>query len=559
MRATRLLLFSRPLRVTVALLAAPLALAGPALAATPSAGPWTGTGLVRAPGGPYLTDSLGRRLQLHGVNLVAKCGGGAVAQPGAGTPCIGPERGPAPAFVLTPDARDPGRRLTAADAATLARLGFDQVRLGLIWEGLEPGPRGVRPNDPRYCAPQASARPFPALGAADPYRPAIVAAYLRRMDRTVALLAHAGIRVILDMHQDAFGSAFANRVSPAPWNGEGAPPWATCTDGLASAPPAVWSTTYVSDPAVGHAIHHFFANDVRGDLQGQFARVWHAVAQHFAANPDVLGYELYNEPVDFGASAFDAELQCDYGGAIREPASCRRSGARAVPGGWIGAVRSADPAHVVFYEPAVTTDFGQPETIGIAEPLRFGNLGLAFHVYSDPATTLAIVAGERARTRTLHQPGGPPWIMDEFGASSDTAATGVTIADAGVSKLSWSYWAGLQLHDPTGNPTEALLDERTRRPDAAKAAALAVAYPAATAGIPGAESWTAASRILRYGYRVLRSVAAPTEIVVPRSVYPSGYRVAVSGARVASARGAPLLALAARRGARSVSVTVAPR
>ena len=34
-------------------------------------------GLVRSPGGPYLTDSVGRRLQLHGVNLVAKCGGGA--------------------------------------------------------------------------------------------------------------------------------------------------------------------------------------------------------------------------------------------------------------------------------------------------------------------------------------------------------------------------------------------------------------------------------------------------------------------------------------------------
>ena len=52
------------------------------------------------------------------------------------------------------------------------------------------------------------------------------------------------------------------------------------------------------DAAVGHAIHHFFANDVRGNLQGQFARVWHAVARHFATNPDVLGYELYNEPLD---------------------------------------------------------------------------------------------------------------------------------------------------------------------------------------------------------------------------------------------------------------------
>jgi endoglycosylceramidase len=548
----------RLLPFTVALLAAVFAFASAAVAAPRSAGPWTGTGLVRAPGGAYLTDSLGRRLQLHGVNLVAKCGGGAVAQPAAGTPCVGPERGSAPAFVLTPDARDPGRRLTAADAATLARLGFNQVRLGLIWEGLEPGPRGVGPNNPRYCAPQPAGRPFPALGAADPFQPAVVAAYLRRVDRTVALLAHAGIRVILDMHQDAFGSAFASRALPTPWNGEGAPRWATCTDGVAPQLPAGWATAYF-DAAVGHAIHHFFANDVRGDLQGQFARVWHVVASRFAGNPDVLGYELYNEPLDPSQAGFDSELQCDYGGPGHEPASCRRSGARAVSGGWIGAVRSADPAHVVFYEPAVTTDFGQPESIGIAEPLRFDNLGLAFHVYSDPATTLPLVAGERARTRTLHQPGGPPSIMDEFGASSDTASTGVAVDDAGGSDLSWSYWAGLQLHDPTGNPTEALLDERTRRPHAAKAAALAVPYPAATAGIPGAESWAAATRVLRYRYRVLASVAAPTEIVVPRSVYPSGYRVAASGARVVSAPGTRLLALTARRGARSVSVTVTPR
>src|SRR3712207_8970220 len=36
--------------------------------------------------------------------------------------------------------------------------------------------------------------------------------------------------------------------------------------------------------------------------------------------------------------------------------------------------------------------------------------------------------------------------------------------------VSWHYWAGLQLHDPTGSPTEALIDERTRLPKPAKAA-----------------------------------------------------------------------------------------
>jgi hypothetical protein len=68
------------------------------------------------------------------------------------------------------------------------------------------------------------------------------------------------------MHQDAWGSAFSNRMSPAPWNGEGAPPWATCTGGQTFTAPPLWSNAYF-DPAVKAAVHNFFSNDVRGDLQ----------------------------------------------------------------------------------------------------------------------------------------------------------------------------------------------------------------------------------------------------------------------------------------------------
>ncbi len=39
-------------------------------------------GTVSAPGGPSLRDSYGRRLQLEGVDLVGKCGGGARPQTG---------------------------------------------------------------------------------------------------------------------------------------------------------------------------------------------------------------------------------------------------------------------------------------------------------------------------------------------------------------------------------------------------------------------------------------------------------------------------------------------
>ena len=543
------------LRNLLALCAALVLALAAASAADAAAGGWAGAGIVRAPGGPYLTDAFGRRLQLHGVDLVAKCGGGAVPTSAPGSPCVGPARGRRLAFVMSPTAADPGRRFTAADAGTLARLGFNVVRLGIIWEGLEPGPLGVGPNDPRYCAAHAPGAPFPKLGSADPYNAAVLNAYLARTDRIVALLAHAGIRVVLDMHQDAWGSAFSNRASPAPWNGEGAPPWATCTNGHKYSAPPLWSNAYF-DPAVMAAVHNFFANDVRGDLQGQFARVWRAVARHYRDNSDVIGYEIYNEPGDFAIADFDPELECDYGGAAHEPNSCRRSGAQALRDGLIGAIQSADPNHVVFYEPGVLTDFGQHETIGIAEPLRFHRVALAFHMYGDPAQQLPLIARERAATDTL-QAGGPPLIMDEFGASNDNAMTATTVDVAGADDLSWSYWSGLQLHDPTGNPDEALLDQRTRRPSPSKARALAVPYAWATAGVPGSESF--AGGVFSYAYRVARAISAPTLIEVPRLAYPKGYRVRVRGATVISAADARLLELRASPRTRDVRVTVTPR
>ncbi|MGZ4167012.1 MAG: cellulase family glycosylhydrolase [Solirubrobacteraceae bacterium] len=537
-------------RVVVSLLI--LLCAAPAAAADG----WSRTGIVRANGGPYLTDALGRTLQLHGVNLVAKCGGGAVDTTVPGTPCVGPAQGPQLAYVLSPDAQDPGRRFTASDARTLARLGFNLVRLGIIWEGLEPGPASATINDPHYCAAHRGGTPFPKLArGTDPYDPATVRAYLGRTDRIVALLAHAGVRVIIDMHSDAYGSAFSNPRSTTPWNGEGAPLWATCTGGASFRPTAGWGAFYTLRP-IQIAMHHFFANDVRGDLQGQYARVWQAVAAHYRRNENVIGYEVYNEPNDYLVKGLDAELECDYGGPVKEPRSCAASHPDALPRGLIGAIQSADPTHVVFYEPSGSTGFGTPETIGIAEPLRFPRLALAFHTYGDVPAQLVQTAAERARTRT-DQKGGPAWILDEFGANNNDAASAATVDHAGAANLSWAYWAGMQLHDPTGGQAyEGLLDQTTRQPYPNQGRAMSVPYAWATAGTPGAQSFYRPAQTYRYRYTVDPQVHAPTEIEIPPYTYPLGYTVKATGARVASRAGAALLVLDANRGAKAVSVTV---
>lgn len=148
------------------------------------------------------------------------------------------------------------------DRPTLERfrgMGFNLVRLGVIWDGVEPEP-GVYNQE-----------------------------YLAELEEQVRVYADYGIYVLLDMHQDLYGVRYA----------DGAPEWATVTDGLPEPEKtAVWSDGYMS-PAVQRAFDHFWANDPAPDgvgLQNHFAGCWRVLAERFKDRPEVLGYDLINEP-----------------------------------------------------------------------------------------------------------------------------------------------------------------------------------------------------------------------------------------------------------------------
>ena len=81
---------------------------------------------LSSPGGPYLYDSKGRVILMHGVNVVYKH---------------------AP-YIAYPDPGQPWN-FDATDAAKMQRLGFNVVRLGIEWQALEPGSGG--PNQPQIC------------------------------------------------------------------------------------------------------------------------------------------------------------------------------------------------------------------------------------------------------------------------------------------------------------------------------------------------------------------------------------------------------------------------
>ncbi|MDD5371308.1 MAG: cellulase family glycosylhydrolase, partial [Anaerolineaceae bacterium] len=148
-----------------------------------------------------------------------------------------------------------------SDFEDLRQTGFNLVRLGLFWDGVEPEP-GVH-NE----------------------------AYLDRIEGILDLCGESGLYVLLDMHQDLYSVLYS----------DGAPEWATFTDGLPAPEEGnIWSDAYLTSEVVQHAFDHFWANDpVPADgigLQDHLAGCWQRIAQRFGARPGILGYDFLNEP-----------------------------------------------------------------------------------------------------------------------------------------------------------------------------------------------------------------------------------------------------------------------
>ncbi|HUC37498.1 MAG TPA: cellulase family glycosylhydrolase [Acidimicrobiales bacterium] len=508
------------------------------------------TGCVTAPGGPWLRDSLGRALVLHGVNAVFKV----------------------PPYEFTQVAGEPDS-LTASDAKEMASLGFDVVRLGIIWKGLEPGTLPV--NSARTCTEGIVSGSGTGASQLDA---TTLDDYLARLRNTIDLLGSYGIYSLVDMHQDVYNELFA---------GEGAPNWAVCTNGIEPTNTGNWSANYFT-PAVGLAYDHFWDNDVAGGLQQNYDRVWAAVASYLRNDPSVIGYDVFNEPFSTdiataaGNAAFDSKLECFYTGTAHAGEQSETDLPLACPPtdpaqGAVASIEESDPDHLVFYEPDVGNDFGETNWIG---PMPFGRLVLDFHDYclasagqayydfygspmcSEPEQE--VVSQEqraRADAATPEQPGGPAWFMSEFGSGEDTVDLG-RIADlADQNLLSWTYWQWKLYDDPTGGSTEALVSSDGAL-DKTKAQILVRPYAQAVAGTPVSMSYDPTSKVFELSYSAAASISAPTVVYVPvestYDVYPSGYCVRATGATVSSAAGAAHLLLRADPGAGTVSVKLGP-
>ena len=155
--------------------------------------------------------------------------------------------------------------LERSDFERIASLGMNTVRLLVHWSRLEPQP-GVRDD-----------------------------AYLAEIRQAVEWADELGLWVVLDMHQDAWGKYIAtdrNEQCPPPqshatgW--DGAPEWATFTDGL----PRCRTLLREVSPAVAQAFESFWLDRPAADgvgIQQHLIDTWAWLASEFKNSPTVAG------------------------------------------------------------------------------------------------------------------------------------------------------------------------------------------------------------------------------------------------------------------------------
>jgi endoglycosylceramidase len=459
--------------------------AASAVAATPT--------LPLSHAGRWVTDATGRVVVMHGTNMVYKL---------------------APYY---PSAAGFGN----SDAAFLQKIGFTAVRVGVLWQALEPQP-GVFNFQ-----------------------------YVRDIAKTVKTLAAHRIVSLLDFHQDQLNQEFG---------GEGFPTWAIEDGGLPNTKTA-FPSGYETNPALQRAYDNFWSDQPGPSgvgLQERYAAAWEYVAGYFANNKSVLGYELVNEP--FPGSDY---LTCIAATGCANSNAELTSFYRKVD----KAIRTVDQTHLVFYEPYVTFDYGYQDQIGSLNDPR---TVFAWHDYclgtspcsSNPTNFQNAAADVKAS--------GAGSFLDEFGATTQSSELDEIVTLADQNMVPWTEWSYCTCGDPTGSPDEGIVVD-PRKPKTGSNVvtgaldALVEPYPHVIAGTPRSWTYNRNSKTFSLVYTTSKAsgqgkfpAGSLSEIETPAFDYASGYGVRVSGGTIVSKRDAGVLEVASCKRSGTVTVTVAP-
>lgn len=422
--------------------------------------------------------------------------------------------------------------LTEGDMSTcMNATGANFVRLYIAWRKVQP-----RPNE-----------------FDDEYIEAVAA--------KIRMFARRNIHVLIDFHMDCWGGHMASH---------GAPHWATDEGQLInlSTMDVSWVARYL-DPVCYGAYEKLWNNQQAGQstkgLADHYADAWCHVASKLGSIPGVIGYDLINEPFAGVEMAFivdhliekfapqveqDALLAAFTGGSqgslaeqatssIRHALTEPKAYAALMDGighysagfekrltafyGKIGqAIRTVDSKGMIFIEPfplvgvGVQTALTKPDVDGVVysphlyDAKMDANLGydrnpkrvartLEQHVQTAENMGVPLVIGEWGHFNM--DPVNGPLFAEHIGSMLDSAQCGTAF---------WEY-------DPGDDKDELLM--LAYRP-----------YARRIAGEISDWKFNGPTKVLTFKLQPDRTIDAPTVVAIPRSIFPNGVNVALSGA-----------------------------
>lgn len=388
-----------------------------------------------------MTDQAGGRLVLRGTNVSAAA--------------------KTRSDLLPPVGEDDFRRLRD-------EVGLGAIRMLVFWEAVEPERGGY---DVRY---------------------------LERMRGLADAAGRAGLRVVVDMHQDLWGRGFGSA---------GAPEWTADRSVYArfGASRGPWFLDYFR-PAVAECFERLWTDDA---LQEAFAEAWRRVARVMRGCDAVVAYDLFNEPF-WGTGdpdRFDRHLAPRFYGRV------------------VDAIRAEDPEPWIALEPSLAANAGYPSRF--VPPAR-ARLLFAPHFYP-PAQQLGLpyrgtrspLASQLRRLETSARRAGLPLIVGEAGVRRDVPGAPRFVADV------WDLFDEAMLGafhwdlGPSGDGGYGLWDRDGGATDLARA--LARPAPLRVAGEPLGWRWDRARARFELRWHEDGSATGDTIVAVPSLAFPDEF------------------------------------
>ena len=356
---------------------------------------------------------------------------------------------------------------TPHDLETMKRLGFNSVRLGVIWEAVEKAP-GVYDDE-----------------------------YLDKVEQIINTLGENGIYTMVDAHQDVFSRQFCGEGVPYFYVNEMGYDKKCDASALTRILDFVGVCKTIEDfnfrfdenglPLIEDCVthnfqdYHFIAGfssayrnfyENRANIQDKFVEFWKKVVTRFKDNEYILGYDLWNEPAP-GGPMEDIKSFIPGRPDIKDILPVYRKVDTEL--------RKIKPNYILFFENTPV-----PDILPIFGGLFLGSMDekpagddvpqvYNFHTYCCLSGTDTCAHGEASYDKsikvcpTFHQKQfkkeiktaeklNVPMFLSEFGACSDSLACYNEIIS--VMKIteenfiSWSYWN----YKPYGDHTTSAIE-----------------------------------------------------------------------------------------------------